>query len=179
MRRVLTVGILTIFTLSLLWLAAAVIWQRQDGRTSKGNNHQSPQREAATISVGQTPVVVEVARTAEAWQRGLMDRDSLAPDAGMLFVFPRAEPRTMWMKDTHIPLDLIWIRAGHVVGITERVQPEPGVPDEELHRYPSPGPVDFVLEVNSGWAVEHGIHEGDAVRHAREAGNSREGGGRM
>lgn len=121
------------------------------------------QADLQTLRIGTAVILVESARTPAAWARGLAHRDTLPSDAGMLFVFPSAERRTFWMKDTRIPLDLIWIRDGRVVGITRDVLPEPGVPDAELQRYPSPEPVDLVLEINRGWAAEYGIRVGDRV----------------
>lgn len=115
------------------------------------------------MQVGEHTVRVEIARTPAQHARGLSHRDALAPDRGMLFVFPEAAPRTFWMKDTRIALDLIWIRAGKVLGVTANVRPQPGVPDDRLRRYRSPGPVDAVLEVNAGWAAAHGVRHGTPV----------------
>ena len=101
---------------------------------------------------------MEVADTPEARTRGLMYRKELAANAGMLFVFPREEMLEFWMKNTPLPLDMIFIGAdGKVVGIVERAQPFSTTPR-------GPGvPAQYVLEVNGGFAAEHGVRVGDRV----------------
>lgn len=104
-------------------------------------------------------VPVEVARTDAERARGLMRRAELAPDAGMLFLFEASEDHTFWMKDTLIPLDMIFIdEDGRIVGIVERAEPLTLTPREvgAASRY--------VLEVNGGWAAAHGVRTGDRVR---------------
>jgi hypothetical protein len=107
------------------------------------------------------PVTVEVARTDEEHERGLMFRKELAEDAGMLFVFPEAAPRTFWMKNTLLPLDMIFIdEAGVVAGVVRDAEPLTLAPR-------SPGPdvaARWVLEVRGGWAARHGVAPGARVR---------------
>ncbi len=105
------------------------------------------------------PVRVEVARTPAALERGLMFRRSLGTDEGMLFVFPDERDHQFWMKDTLIPLDMIFIGAGGaVVGVVERAEPlttsTRGVGRRSR----------YVLEVNGGWSAERGVRSGDRVR---------------
>jgi uncharacterized protein len=103
-------------------------------------------------------VKAEVARTEAERQRGLMHRERLAPDEGMLFVFPTAAAHAFWMKNTLIPLDMIFIDDdGRVVGVVERAQPHSLEPR-------SGGVSRYVLEVNGGWAAAHAIRKGDRVR---------------
>lgn len=105
----------------------------------------------------------EVAETFEERAEGLMDREELASDQGMLFVFEDPDDVTFWMKDTLIPLDIIFIAEnGTVLNIAEAV-PEPGVADSDLTLYPSAGPVLWVLEVNGGTCELMGIMPGDHV----------------
>ncbi len=111
----------------------------------------------ATAS-GAQPVRVEVQRTPAEWQRGLMFRKELAPDAGMLFVFPESDDHSFWMRNTLIPLDMIFIGDdGRVVGIVANAQPL-----TETSRTVGK-PSRYVLEVNGGWAAAHGVRPGDAV----------------
>ena len=103
---------------------------------------------------------VELARTDAEREYGLMNRPSMAADHGMLFDFGKDEPIYMWMKDTLIPLDMIFIdRSGKIVGIAARAVPE------STEIIPSPGPIRAVLEVNGGVADRLGLKIGDRVEH--------------
>lgn len=105
----------------------------------------------------------ELADTTEERQEGLMNRESLDNDTGMLFVFESPRTVSFWMKDTLIPLDIIFINAtGYVVNIQE-ADPEPGVMDGLLTRYPSDGPVLYALEINQGISAAEGIVPGTYV----------------
>ncbi len=104
---------------------------------------------------------VEMAVTPEQLTQGLMFRRSLAADAGMLFDFGQVEPVSMWMKNTLIPLDMIFIAAdGRIVGIAQRAVPE----SEAI--IAAPAPVRAVLEVNGGTAARLGLRAGDRVHQA-------------
>jgi uncharacterized membrane protein (UPF0127 family) len=103
---------------------------------------------------------VELAATPEQMATGLMYRKSLAPDAGMLFDYGRPQPASFWMKNTLIPLDMIFIGGdGRIVNIHERAVPH------SLDPIPSEGPIRGVLEVNGGTASRLGIKPGDRVLH--------------
>jgi uncharacterized protein len=127
-------------------------------------NPRTSQRptERISVRVGEAVIHAEVARTSAEHARGLSGRSALGENEGMLFVFSARESHSFWMKETHIPLELLWVRDRHVVGIVT-MAPEPGVPDEHLTTYPSPGPIDAVLEVPAGWTTRHGIRVGDVV----------------
>ena len=104
---------------------------------------------------------IEFADTDERRARGLMYRSSMAADAGMLFDFKREGPVSMWMRNTLIPLDMLFIaRDGRIVNIAERT-----VPLSEA-TIPSAGPVRAVLELNGGTAHRLGLKPGDRVVHA-------------
>jgi len=104
---------------------------------------------------------VEVASTSKSREMGLMFRKSLAPDAGMLFVFDDEQPRQFWMKNTLIPLDMIFIGSG---GIVRLVHPN-AIPHDETP-VPSQGvPAIGVLEINGGQAERLGLKAGDVVHH--------------
>ena len=71
----------------------------------------------------------------------------------MLFLFERPDRYSFWMKNVRFPIDIVWINERSViVGITERVEPELGVPDEDLRLYYAPVPVNRVLELKAGRA---------------------------
>jgi hypothetical protein len=125
---------------------------------------------AAAVAAGTAPLTVqtadgraiaftvEVAKTHEELERGLMNRSSLAADAGMLFDFSQDRPVTMWMENTLIPLDMLFVTAdGRIAGIAARTVP--------LSRevIPSPGPIRAVIELNGGTAERDKIHVGDHV----------------
>jgi uncharacterized membrane protein (UPF0127 family) len=103
---------------------------------------------------------VELAITPQERSQGLMYRKSMAEDAGMLFDFGRVGRQAMWMKNTHIPLDMLFIRAdGTIHRIAERTVPF----SEDI--IPSQGRVKAVLELNGGTADRLGIKPGDIVLH--------------
>ena len=100
----------------------------------------------------------ELALTREQQARGLMWRTELADDAGMLFVFDRAREQSFWMRNTPLPLDIIYIGAdSKVVSVAANT-----VPYSQIS-IPSDGPAQYVLEVNAGFAREHGIGPGTRV----------------
>jgi uncharacterized protein len=102
-------------------------------------------------------VPTEIADTPDERQTGLMGRDALAEDAGMLFVFDTEQPLSFWMKDTLIPLSIAFIDAqGRIVDIQD-MQPL----DETSH--PSAVPAQYALEVNQGFFEARGIQVGDTV----------------
>lgn len=103
-------------------------------------------------------VKVELALTSDQHARGLMYRQSMAADAGMLFIFPNTQIRGFWMKNTPLPLDMIFIDDDNeIVGIVENA-----VPFSTNNRM-VPQPSRYVLEVNGGFAAQHGIKEGQRV----------------
>ena len=103
---------------------------------------------------------VEVMSDEAGREQGLMNRRYLPADRGMLFDFHTEQPVLMWMKNTYIPLDMIFIsRAGAVTHIAENAEPL----SEAI--ISSNGPVYAVLEVNAGYARKIGLKKGDVVRH--------------
>ncbi len=106
------------------------------------------------------PFTVELARTAAQRARGLMFRRSLRGDAGMLFDFRVERSVGMWMKNTLIPLDMLFIDATGAI-----VQVEHSATPGDLRPIKSERPVRAVLELAGGRAARLGIAEGDRVRH--------------
>jgi len=116
--------------------------------------------EIATSGGARLTLAVEIATTRAQLSQGLMYRRALAADAGMLFDFGQVQTVTMWMKNTLIPLDMVFIAAdGTVAGIAERTVPM------SQTVIPSPGPVKAVLELNGGATSRLGIKTGDQVVH--------------
>jgi len=103
---------------------------------------------------------VEVMRTPEQRARGLMFRRFMPADRGMLFDFEQTAPVSMWMQNTYIPLDMVFIRAdGTVARIAEQTEPL------STRTIPSGEPVLSVLEVNGGVAARIGLKPGDRIEH--------------
>lgn len=115
------------------------------------------------IKIDDTEIQVEIAKTNEERQKGLGGKESLAENSGMLFVIPENNKPTFWMKDTLIPLDIIWIKDNKVAGIEKNVQAQIGVEDSKLKLYPAPGIVDFVLEVNAGFSEKNNLKINSSV----------------
>jgi uncharacterized protein len=103
---------------------------------------------------------VEVAETPAQMEQGLMFRRTMAPDAGMLFDYKAPVVATMWMKNTLIPLDMLFVDAqGRIVNIHQRAVPQ------SLDVIASAAPVRAVIELNGGTAERLGIVPGDKVQH--------------
>ena len=110
---------------------------------------------------GEHRFTVEVAATPAEQERGLMFRRELAPDRGMIFPYDPPQEVAFWMKNTLIPLDMIFIRSDGTIVRISTAQP--------LSLQPMPGgePVAAVLEIRGGRAAELGIREGDVVSWPR------------
>ncbi|MCP5159717.1 MAG: DUF192 domain-containing protein [Gammaproteobacteria bacterium] len=116
----------------------------------------------AQVTVGPATFQAEVARTSQDRQRGLMFRRELPPDQGMLFVQPPG-PAVFWMKNTYVPLDLLYFDTeGRLVQIIAEVPPceTPNCPIYPSHT----ASVRYILEINAGEAVRRGIRVGDPLR---------------
>jgi len=102
---------------------------------------------------------VEIADTPAKRELGLQYRRELAADRGMIFLFPHEAEQTFWMKNTPIPLDMIFINSDHrIVGIAEQAVPF-SLDPRSVGRSSR-----FVLEVNGGLSKRYGIQAGDSVR---------------
>jgi uncharacterized membrane protein (UPF0127 family) len=145
------------------------------GGESKAEAHKAAPAQSATapglqpkvepqvvlMPPGRDPVTVrvEVARTEDERRRGLMFRKRMEQDAGMLFLFERPEQLTFWMRNTYIPLDMIFIAASmRVLGVVENAEP---LTDASRS---VEGQSQYVLEVNAGLSRRYGLTKGTAVR---------------
>lgn len=150
-------------------LLAAVVALAVLAGCSPGQENSGLPTTQITIDTAHGPVKfnVEVASDDASRAKGLMFRTELAPDAGMLFDFHKEGYRTFWMKNTPLPLDMIFIKGdGTISTIAENTIPysEDAVPSSE--------PVRAVLEINGGRSRALGIEAGDKV-HAKIFGISR------
>lgn len=104
---------------------------------------------------------VEIADTREKQALGLMFRDNMPADAGMLFIFPREAPRSFWMKNTRIALDILYFNKDlELVSISADTPP---CRVRYCPSYPSKRPAMFVLELNAGTASQLGVELGDRL----------------
>lgn len=124
----------------------------------------APERPRENLQIvtasGPHPFKVEVARTPEQRAKGLMCRRAMGRDQGMLFTFDGETPIYMWMKNTYLPLDMVFVsRSGAVTAIAENTTPF----SREL--ISSGAPAYAVIELNAGVASELGIAQGSKVAH--------------
>lgn len=153
-RHALTRHALTLVLFALLALMPAAGSSAQDAPLSK--------IEPLTIATEDDAVMftVEIADTEELRARGLMFRQRLPEDRGMLFDFQEPRPVSMWMKNTYIPLDMLFIRKdGTIAYIAENTVPQ------SLEAVGISEPVLAVLELAAGVTRKHGIRAGDKVYH--------------
>ncbi|NNK03291.1 MAG: DUF192 domain-containing protein [Xanthomonadales bacterium] len=114
-----------------------------------------------TVVLGGKTFAVELATTSEKQALGLMFRDSMPEDEGMLFIFPNEAPRSFWMKNTRIPLDIMYFDKN-----LKMVSLSADTPPCRVARcpsYPSTGPAMYVLELNAGKAQELGVGPGSVL----------------
>ena len=111
-----------------------------------------------TLQVGGHEVTVEVAESDAERQQGLMGRDSLPEDHGMLFIYSRPQTLSFWMRNTDIPLDIAYISQDGVIVDVQQMEPH----TQEQH--PSREPAMYALEMNQGWFEAHGVGVGDRVQ---------------
>lgn len=165
--------------LSLIGVAVFILVVGLITKTSRGETtffsqllHPASQTPSPTgltnlkeMTIGKTVVMVQIADTQEERAKGLSNISNLPQGQGMLFVFEnKGTTPSFWMKDMLIPLDFIWIAGGKVSEITPNVpNPAPGTPDSRLQVYTPSMPIDYVLEVNAGWASTNNIKVGDNV----------------
>jgi uncharacterized membrane protein (UPF0127 family) len=118
---------------------------------------QAPTIELIELTANFHRIEAEVAANQESRMQGLMHRKSMAPNRGMLFVFPRAERYCMWMRNTLLPLSVAFLDdQGKILNI-EDMQPE----TEDNHC--ASAPARFALEMNLGWFAQKGIASGQRL----------------
>lgn len=141
--------------------------KRDDARALPPAPSKAPGAEpmvAIETAQGEVNVTVEVVATRPKIERGLMFREHLPPDAGMLFLMGGETDHTFYMRNTLIPLDMIFITKDMTIaGIVERAEPR----TETLRSVGAPSL--YVLEVNGGWTAAHQVKSGAKVRFVRVA----------
>jgi len=114
-----------------------------------------------SVELGGERFKVEIADTTEKQALGLMFRDSMPADEGVIFLFPNEAPRSFWMKNTRIPLDIMYFDKDLVMVSISADTPPCRV--SRCPSYPSSKPAMYVLELNAGKAAELGVGPGDRL----------------
>lgn len=154
-----------LLTLALL-VAGCAAGVPRAGPAPAGTVRASPEAGALDPASAREAVIegrdfrLEVARSPAEKARGLAGRSSLPEDAAMLFVYDEEDYRVFWMKDTLIPLDILFLDGQGVVVDVRTMEPQPDAPDVELRRYRSARPARYALEMNAGLADRLGIGVG-------------------
>lgn len=148
-----------------LFIAAVGIFIKKSSDYSFMTPAPSTKQNVPVVTINDKGIGVEIARTPEERIKGLSGRDFLDADSGMLFVFEEEKgAQVFWMKETLIPLDIIWIKDGKIIEINKNVPvPAKNTPDNKLSTYSAGVPVDYVLEVNAGFSDSNSIKVGDSV----------------
>jgi len=146
-------GLLSMFVAGI-WLVAGAAWAESD-------SVPGPTEPLVIVTgSGQYEFQVEIADTLEERNQGLMYRRELAARGGMLFVFDPPQDVIMWMKNTFIPLDMLFLAEdGRITALARQTTPH------SLERIFSGGAVRGVLEINGGLSDSLGLELGDIVRH--------------
>jgi uncharacterized membrane protein (UPF0127 family) len=136
------------------------------GRTATASGQQSGQPQPAAggqvvrtvdIRIGGIPVTAEIADNPDLQARGMMNRDSLPENHGMLFVYGTSQVRSFWMRNVPIPLDIAFIDASGIIINIEYMEPQTD------HNYFSQGPMMYALEMEGGWFEANGVGPGDRL----------------
>ena len=149
-----------IWTVSALVLAGLLAFMAFQNHREQGRGAGFPQSHLEIIRAdgSKAQFNIEVAITPEQQELGLMYRTSLAPDAGMLFLWPHDQIISMWMKNTEIPLDMVFVEhSGRIAKITANAIPN------DLTPLTSEVPLRAVIEIGGGEAAKQHIEVGDKV----------------
>lgn len=128
-----------------------------DGVGGSGGYNPPGKLPTTTMAVGSKQYTVEIAATDSARERGLMRRDSMPENWGMIFVFKEPQMQSFWMKNTRIPLDIIYLDADGKVVSVHQMKPFDESPVN------SKGPAKYAIELNVGQAALAGVKEGDVM----------------
>ncbi len=123
----------------------------------QGPTSPNPKLQTVEFSAGSRKLKVELARTKDEQEKGLMFRRSLGENEGMLFIFPSDQHLSFWMKNTEIPLSIAYISSDGTIRDIRDMEAQ------SLAAVPSTRSVRYALEVNHGWFEKAGLKEGDRL----------------
>ncbi|MDO3722218.1 DUF192 domain-containing protein [Marinobacter sp. chi1] len=130
-----------------------------------------PTKQACFVGAGESvPVMLEVARKPEHRQKGLMGRQELPENHGMLFVYPELQKpeRGFWMRNTLLTLDIAYISKAGVIGSIRRMEPCSAHDAASCPTYPAGVPFTYAIEMNAGFFEENGLKVGDKLMVGEE-----------
>lgn len=147
---------LAVSIISLLFLINTVF------ASCKKEVHPVSVNDSVKITINGIEISVELAITREEHRQGLMYREKLEKNHGMLFIFPEERRVSFWMKNTLIPLSIAFIKPDGWISQIDEMEPQ------SLESHLSEMNVKYVLEMNKGWFKENGINVGDSVVLGKE-----------
>lgn len=139
------------------WIAISLLLCMTGCRNSTKPPTTAPITDTVQMTIGAEVFTIEIADDPDEQEHGLMERTSMPADHGMIFVFPSSRHRRFWMKNTRIPLDIIFIdETGRIVSIKSMK------PMDETE-VPSDHPAMYAIELNQGAALRIGVNPGDII----------------
>ncbi len=127
-------------------------------------NGKSVEFQDEQIMIGQKKISVEIAKTPEQHQYGLMNRNSLATDHGMLFIFDTEQTLSFWMKNTYIDLAIAYIDKNKKIVDIQEMKATNQMMVGEPPSYPSKKPAQYALEMSAGWFSKNKVTKGQKFR---------------
>ncbi len=149
MKKLLAILLIISTILAVLLLLLNIVWPKSVNLSKQ-----------TKVKINNQAIYLEIADQPLKQIEGLSNRKTLAANSGMLFVYPDKNFRSFWMKDMNFSLDIIWINDDKIVGINKNLAPEGNQPTRS---YKSPVPVNYVIEVNSGFTDKYNIKIDDYV----------------
>lgn len=114
------------------------------------------------IQIGSKKITVEIAKTSQQQEHGLMYREKMAADSGMLFIFDQEQPLNFWMKNTYINLSIAYIGQNKKIVDIQDMKATSAI-ETNYPTYPSAKPAMYALEMNQGWFAKNHIKIGDLL----------------
>lgn len=151
--------LIAILLLPIYVLSGYNISPSSDDREEEQDEKIFQEKLIARFDSNSSEFELEIAETREQWTIGLMNRRNMDKEKGMVFIFPEESMQAFWMKNTYIPLDIIFLDSNQeVVNIEKNA-----VPLNETNRYRSISPARYVIELNAGVSDKYNIKPGDTV----------------